>query len=440
MQTHFDSLARHLFGTLGGQEQATASLAAEQSDFIRFNRGRVRQAGAVSQADLALTLVSGRRQATQTMTLSGDLADDTRLGTQALADLRAVLEHVPEDPWLTLHESNAVNAEIHASALPCAEDMVAAVCAAADRADLVAHLASGTVIRAFASSFGQRNWFERPDFALDFSLHDDGDKAVKGTFAGQTFDAARLERRMADAAQTLAIMRRPARQLEPGTYDAWLAPAAGAEVLDLLAWGGFGARAHHTRTSTLARLAAGTVRLNESVTLAEQPLGGTAPRFSPTGHPRPDRVSLISEGRMDCLLRSPRSAAEFGGEANGASNGESPDALRMSAGDLPAEQALATLGTGLAISNLWYLNYSDRNACRMTGMTRFATVWVENGQPVAPVEVMRFDDSVYDLLGAKLERLGSECEFLPDTGTYRTRSIGSVSLPGWLVRGMTLTL
>ena len=60
---------------------------------------------------------------------------------------------------------------------------------------------------------------------------------------------------------------------------------------------------------------------------------------------------------------------------------------------------------GLAIGNLWYLNYSDRPACRMTGMTRFATFWVEHGKIVAPVDVLRFDDTLYRMLGDNLEAL-----------------------------------
>ena len=43
-------------------------------------------------------------------------------------------------------------------------------------------------------------------------------------------------------------------------------------------------------------------------------------------------------------------------------------------------QVLRTLDTGLYIGNLWYLNFSDRSACRLTGMTRFASFWVEGGQ------------------------------------------------------------
>ena len=52
------------------------------------------------------------------------------------------------------------------------------------------------------------------------------------------------------------------------------------------------------------------------------------------------------------------------------------------------------MGTGVYIGNLGYLNYSDRTAGRMTGMTRFATFWVEDGQVVAPLNVMRFDDTI----------------------------------------------
>lgn len=42
-------------------------------------------------------------------------------------------------------------------------------------------------------------------------------------------------------------------------------------------------------------------------------------------------------------------------------------------------------------TQLWYLNFSDRPGGRITGMTRFASFWVEDGRIVAPLNVMRFD-------------------------------------------------
>jgi predicted Zn-dependent protease len=101
---------------------------------------------------------------------------------------------------------------------------------------------------------------------------------------------------------------------------------------------------------------------------------------------------------------------------------------------------LAKLDTGLYIGNLWYVNFSDRMNCRLTGMTRFATFWVENGQIVAPLEAMRFDDSLYRVLGSELEQLGAQAELLLSDSTWGERATGGMQLPGILTRSFELTL
>ena len=112
----------------------------------------------------------------------------------------------------------------------------------------------------------------------------------------------------------------------------------------------------------------------------------------------------------------------------------------MAAGSLAQADILKQLGTGLYISNLWYLNYSDQPAARLTGMTRFATFWVENGEIKAPVSTMRFDDSVYHLLGSQLEALTAERELRLSASTYGACNTSSSLLPGALVKRLTLTL
>jgi predicted Zn-dependent protease len=112
----------------------------------------------------------------------------------------------------------------------------------------------------------------------------------------------------------------------------------------------------------------------------------------------------------------------------------------MEGGDLAEDDVLTQLDTGLYIGNLWYVNFSDRMNCRLTGMTRFATFWVENGKIVAPVEAMRFDDSMYRLLGDQLERLGAQPELLLNDSTYGERATGGMHLPGVLTRSFELTL
>ena len=104
------------------------------------------------------------------------------------------------------------------------------------------------------------------------------------------------------------------------------------------------------------------------------------------------------------------------------------------------EDVLSELGTGLYVGNLWYLNYSDRSACRTTGMTRFATFWVERGRLVAPVPAMRFDETLYRMLGDCLVDLTREPELLIDPSTYGARSTRSARLPGALVDDFSFTL
>ena len=102
--------------------------------------------------------------------------------------------------------------------------------------------------------------------------------------------------------------------------------------------------------------------------------------------------------------------------------------------------ALAALDTGLLVGNLWYLNYSDRPAARITGMTRFATFWVEDGRIVAPVDVLRCDDTLYRMLGRNLEALTRETDLRLESSTYVQRALSSVRVPGALLSAMTFTL
>ena len=220
----------------------------------------------------------------------------------------------------------------------------------------------------------------------------------------------------------------------------YLAPAALLEIVGMLSWGGFGLRAHRTKTTPLLRMIEEGATLDASVTIAENIEDGIAPGFQEAGFLRPPRVNLIVDGAYEDTLVSPRSSLEYGVPTNGASAAESPVSFELAAGRVPRSAVLAELGTGIFISNLWYLNYSDRSRCRTTGMTRFATFWVEHGVIQAPLNVMRFDETVFRMLGENLSGLTRERELLLDSGTYGGRSTSSANLPGALVDDFVLTL
>jgi predicted Zn-dependent protease len=440
MREYFDETAAALEGLLRGGEVFTCTLAAEDSDFVRFNRNRVRQAGSVTQRWLSVDLIEGRRHAGGGVALSGDREIDQARLARLVEQLREQRHHLPEDPYL-LYATDAPSTErLEPSALPEASAAVEEIERACDGHDLVGIYAAGGIHAGFASSLGQRNWMSTHSFNLDWSLYLEGDRGVKGGYAGFAWEREVLEGKVESAVEQLAVLGQPARTIRPGRYRVYLAPAAMDEIVGMLGWGGFGLRAHRTKTTPLLRMIEDGARLHAGVSLAENTAEGVAAEFQESGFLRPGRVALIEDGAYRECLVSPRSAVEYGAPTNGASAGESPHSVDMAPGTLAAGAVLRELGTGLLVSNLHYLNFSDRTACRTTGMTRFATFWVEGGVIQAPVNVMRFDETVYRMLGENLVALTAEREMLLDPLTYGARSTRSARLPGALVDDFTLTL
>jgi predicted Zn-dependent protease len=440
METYFHDVAALLDRSLAPGEVHICRFDAEVSDFVRMNRGKVRQPGTVAQRYLSLRLIRGKRHAERSLTVAGDLAHDRADIDAALAALRGALGSLPDDPHLDYATDVRSSRAVRTAALPHSEEIVAGVLEAARGLDLVGIYAAGPVYRGFANSLGQRNWHEVSSFNLQWSLYHRADKAVKTSYGGFEWSAADFEAKMRDARGRLALLANPARSLEPGRYRAYLAPSAMEELAGLLCWGGFSGRALATRQSCLFRMQDGDAALAPAIAFAENITDGIAPAFQDEGFARPDNVALLAQGRLVGSLVSPRTAKEFALETNGANAAEMPEALDMAAGQLPLADTLAALDTGIYVGNLWYLNFSDRPACRVTGMTRFASFWVEHGKIVAPVNVMRFDDSVYRLLGDHLVGLTSERELIVNSDTYRARNVASMRLPGAVVSEMAFTL
>ena len=437
MEDAFFTLAESLCTRLHGAEVLTLALAGEDSDFVRFNQGRVRQAGHVRQDSLSLHLIDGGRHASLEYELQHHPDRDLEQLARGLGGLRALLPELPEDPHL-LYATEVYNS--HHRDLrtpPDARTAAMEICGAADGLDLVGILASGRIRQGFANSLGQRNWHENVSFNLDWSCYADGDKAVKADYAGTDWSAEELRRRLSAMRADLAIVARSPHRIEPGDYRVYLAPCALREILDMMAWDGFGLKAHRSAETPLIKMVREGAHLSPQLTLAENAVEGIAPRFTDEGFVRPERVILIENGRYrDCLV-GPRSAREFGFPVTG---GEYPESLSMDPGTLPREAVLQTLDRGLLVNNLWYCNFSDHNDCRITGMTRFGCFWVEDGEIQSPVEVMRFDDSIYRMLGSELIDLTRERDLIIDSNTYDARSSASYRLPGALIGALRFTL
>jgi predicted Zn-dependent protease len=440
MRQYFEDVAGHLGSLARPGEVIISALSAEESDFIRFNQSKVRQATSVKQAAWTVSLIRGQKRLDARVNVAGNLAADRPALASLVAQLRGAIDEVPDDPFLLFETASATSSAQRPAKLPAPAQVIDEVLAAGKGVDLVGFYASGPIWKGFASSNGVRHWHEVESFNFTWCLYHGRDKAVKTAYAGSEWASDVLDAKMRFAREQVARLGEAPRELSPGAYRAFLSPAAMAEILGMLSWAGFGLKSRNTKQSALIRMADQDLRLSPLLTVRENTREGIATGFQSDGFVRPSEVALIDQGRLASPLVSPRSAREYGATTNGANANETPESLDLAAGSLADSQALEALGTGIYVGNLWYLNFSDRSACRLTGMTRFASFWVENGRIRAPLNVMRFDDTAYRILGGNLEALTRERDLLPETITYGERSTESVRTPGALLRELALTL
>jgi len=439
-ETTFNHLIDALWPQLNDGEIATVSLVAETSQFTRFNQARVRQTGSVANGALTLTLMAQQRTASETLPFTGKKETDWPLLMAALQDLREELPQLPEDPYLVLPEGTAQSREVYAGKLLPLDAVVPTLLPPLTGLDAAGLYAGGQSVRAYADSVGQRHWFETDTFTLDYSLFTEGGQAVKGTYAGRDWDGAAYDRNLNASKALLTQMDRRPKPLERGQYRTYFAPAAVAELVGMLSWGGIGEASIRQGGSALGPLQRGDRVLSDQIHLTEDFSQGQVPRFNQYGELSPMTMTLIQSGRLVNTLVSARTAKEYGIPSTSAEGGEYLRSPALAPGSLASQEALAALDTGLYVSNLHYLNWSDRPSGRITGMTRYACFWVEQGKIVAPIENLRFDDSLYHFWGDHLIALTQDTQLIPEVGSYGFRDLGGIVVPGMLVDQFAYTL
>ncbi len=438
MQNYFYNLCDCLFKELQSNETLLINFTGEDSDFVRFNHNKIRQAGHVALRVINLELIIGKRHANIELDITGDLTQDINLLKKSLHLLREQCQFLPEDPYL--HYSSELNNSnsSHDKTLTETHEMISHIHKIATQMDMVGILANGSQYVGFCNSLGQKNWHSNTSFNFDWSCYFEKDKAIKSAYAGFNWQQETLKENMKNVESQLSQISTPAITIKPGHYRTYLSPSALNEIVSMMAWGGFSLKSQKTKETPLIQMLEKNRTLSPKITIKENNTRTLSPIFTDHGFIKPDFVTLIENGQYKNSLISPRSAIEYNDTVNAAS--EYPNALELARGNLLTENILSELGTGIYINNLWYLNFSDRNACKLTGMTRFACFWVENGKIIAPINVMRFDESIYDCLGSNLIDLTTEREFILDPETYGQRSNSSIELPGALISSMHFTL
>jgi predicted Zn-dependent protease len=436
----FDRILTGLNQNLHADEQFTLRLQGEVSQFTRFNHAKVRQTGIVKDSSLQLKLISQQRSSAIEFPCTGDADIDLRQADAALASLRLEVPQLPIDPYLVLPTGTGTSHEVHAGALLPDAEVVGSLLPVVENLDFTGLYAAGMVMRGYADSCGQKHWFATESYTLDYSLFTDTGQAVKGTLAGSHWDNTVYQAKIAESKTQLQRLVQPLKTIERGKYRTYLAPAATADLLGMLSWGGISEASLQQGRSCFGALQRGEQSLSPQLTISENFQRGLVPRFNELGEIAPAQLTLIDRGQLANTLVNARTAKEYHKPANGANRSESLRSAEISPGELAPDRILATLDTGLYLSNLHYLNWSDRPTGRVTGMTRYACFWVERGEIVAPIANLRFDESLYRYWGDNLLALTTTVEFIPDVDTYGSRQLGGSWVPGLLIEDFTYTL
>ena len=439
MQNYFKKISDLLFNALESSEILILNFDAEETDFVRYNKSKIRQAGRVHQVSLDINLIKKGKTLRSSLRLSTEYDKDKTLLVRTLFFLRREVNELPKDPYL-IYEKNINSSNLIDDQGLNAQDMSSRILDISSSHDMVGILSSGKIVKGFANSLGQFNWHESDSFNFDWSLYDDNGKAVKQNYADRKWNQDTFTRLYAESAQQLSVISNDEQKVEPGSYRVYLSPSALNEIIDMMSWGGFSYKANKIGSSPLHLMAKGDREFDKSVSFSEDLSNGISPKFHSDGFIKPNNTELITEGKYQKSLISPRSALEYSVKHNAAEDYESPVSIKLETGKINSKKILEALGTGIYLNNLWYLNFSDRNNARVTGLTRFGCFYVKDGELMGPINTMRFDETMYNIFGTKLAGLTNEQQLLMDTSTYEQRSVHSSTIPGAVVEDFRLTL
>jgi len=440
MEQFFKDLSQKILSNVKSDEHLMLNFWGEDSHFTRFNQSKVRQNGFVSDATLSITLIANQKTCSTSFSLTKNLSNDLSQSLEHFNALRNDIVFLPEDPFIVFPKEGKSSSQKKSGNLLSIENVVDSLSPAITNVDLAGIWASGHIFVGYANSKGLFHWFSTDSYSFDYSLITETEKMVKDTFAGTDFNLDTYNSFMNNSIKQLKMLESTPMQLNPGDYRTYIAPAGVSDLLSMFSWNGLSEGSIRRGQSAFLKMTNDNAKLSPCFSLNEDFSTGLTPMFNDEGELTVTKLPLINDGILKNTLINSRTAKEYNIKSNFASGWEGLRSPVMTTGDLNENNISQEIDKGVFLNNLHYLNWSDNIGGRITGMTRYACFWVENGEIVAPIENMRFDDTIYNIFGDNLESVTSHSQFIPDTGTYSSRSFGGTECPGILLNSFSLTL
>jgi predicted Zn-dependent protease len=226
-------------------------------------------------------------------------------------------------------------------------------------------------------------------------------------------------------------------ELPPGDYEVVLEPRAVSSVLVYPALAGFNGKAHADGTSFVHL---GEAQWDAAVDIWDDATDTRAlgDPYDVEGTPR-RRVDLVRAGVSVGLAHDRRSAGLAGVEPTGHSVGSEafggyPADLFLGGGDSSPEDLVGEVERGLLVTDFWYNRILDPKTQVVTGLTRNGLFLIEDGRVTAPVQNLRYTQSIVGAFGpGRVLGLGGDGQLVGGEGSVM--HVPTVRLAGWSFTG-----
>ena len=237
-----------------------------------------------------------------------------------------------------------------------------------------------------------------------------------------------------------ALRGKEPQSIEPGEYEVVLDEPAVCDIVDFLAYLGFGALAVQEGRSFMAGHIGEKV-LGDNITVWDDGLAAdTIPfPFDFEGVPK-QRVDLVTNGIAKGLVYDTNTALKDGvastghGLPAGSTFGPVPRNLFLAPGTASKEELIRSVKRGIFVTRFWYTRTVHPLSITVTGMTRDGTFLIENGEIVAPVRNLRFTQSYVEALN-HVDLLGKDAKLQKDMFAYNR--VPALKIAKWNFTGVT---
>ena len=407
--------------SLSRADQTQVMVVASNSELTRFTNNAIHQNVAVTDADVHIRSVIGKRIGiASTNDVSGaglEQAVDAAARIAALQEETEEFRSLPGPKPIPAVESFDEATAQFSPAARAARVAEACQAAAQNGCSAAGSLTTDSDELLIANSLGVRAFQRSSSASFSTVVASNGGT---GYAAGVATAIGDLDiRDLAARAVQKALAGREPVELPAGEYPVVLEHHAVATLVEFLAYLGFGAQAlQEGRSFMCGKL--GQRITGENISIWDDGLDptGLPSAFDYEGVPK-RRVDLIAAGEARGVVYDTLTAAKDGKESTGhalpAGDGEGPQPLNlfMKPGDSSIDEMIAATERGIYVTRFHYTNVVEPMKAVLTGMTRDGTFLIEDGQLSKPIRNLRFTESALRAL-SNVDRISSEALLVDD--------------------------